>query len=87
MISKIVTVTSKNQITLPAELVRKYKLDKNRRLSIQLKKNAFILKPTPSLEQRLAPLRTEIAKHVKGSLTDQEIQQSVREIAADRGNR
>ena len=55
MTSKIVTVTSKNQITLPADLVRKYKLDKNRILTITDKKGALELRPQATLEERMRP--------------------------------
>ena len=55
MTSKIVTVTSKNQITLPADIVRKYKLSKNRQLRISDKEGKLELKPLPTLEERMRP--------------------------------
>lgn len=45
-----VTVTSKNQITLPADLVRKYKLDENRVLEVREHNGALELRPQPSVE-------------------------------------
>jgi bifunctional DNA-binding transcriptional regulator/antitoxin component of YhaV-PrlF toxin-antitoxin module len=47
---KNVTITSKNQITLPAELVRKMKLDKSRRLTIRQRGDELVLKPEPTLQ-------------------------------------
>jgi len=81
MTSRIVTVTSKNQITLPAELVRKYKLDKNRRLSITEKKGALELRPQPSLEERMRPhweaFRKSHPNHKP--LTDEELKRAIRD--------
>lgn len=54
MISVNATLTSKNQLTLPIKLVRKFKLDKNRSLIISEKKNGTIeIRPQPSLQSRM----------------------------------
>ncbi len=52
MRTRNVTVTSKNQITLPADLVRKYKLDENRVMEVREKPGGVLeLRPAPLLEQ------------------------------------
>lgn len=53
MTSKTVTITSKNQITLPAELVRRLGLTRHRVLRITEKKGVIELKPAQTLEQRM----------------------------------
>lgn len=55
MTSKIVTITSKNQITLPAEFVRKYKLNQNRTLTVTDKRGVLELRPEPTFEERMRP--------------------------------
>lgn len=84
MTSKIVTITSKNQITLPAELVRKYKLDKNRTLTITDKKGALELRPQPTLEERMRPHWEEFHRtHPNHKpLNDEELKKAIREAVA-----
>lgn len=53
MTSKIITITSKNQITLPAAMVRELKLGKNRQLQATLTNNGLRLRVEPSLEERM----------------------------------
>ncbi len=47
------TVTSKNQLTLPIKLVRKYKLDKNRVVTITDRDGVIEIRLQPTLEQRM----------------------------------
>ena len=44
------TITSKNQITLPAKIVRQMNLQKNRILTLDCKNDKIIMTPKPSLE-------------------------------------
>lgn len=84
MTSKIVTITSKNQITLPADFVRKLNLTKNRRLAVRQRGEELILKPEPSLEEIMTPIWKEMKKHLKGKkpLTDEELNRAVRDTYA-----
>ena len=79
------TITSKNQITIPSHIVRSLKLNRNRRLQIKQRGNDIVLTPLPSLEDSLKPVWQRAAKTTKKPLSDAEIQSSVRNIAANRG--
>lgn len=85
MTSKNITITSKNQITLPAELVRKYKLGKNRVLTITDKKGVLELRPQPSLEERMRPHWEAFKKSHPNfpKLSDEDIHNEVRKAYQD----
>jgi bifunctional DNA-binding transcriptional regulator/antitoxin component of YhaV-PrlF toxin-antitoxin module len=85
MNAREVTITSKNQITLPAEYVRKLHLAKSRRMSIRQRGDELILKPEPTLEDRMLPVWEEVAKYVKRPVSDKELKRAARSIAAKRG--
>ncbi len=81
----IVTITSKNQITLPAQYVRKLKLTRNRTLKVTEKRGVLELKPQPSFEEVMAPIWKEMKKQLKGKkpLTDEELNQAIRDPYAE----
>lgn len=85
----IVTITSKNQITLPAKLVRKYGWDKGRTLELINKGDKIELTKRPTLEEVMAPFHAELAKKMKGKKapTDDELKEAARKIAAERALR
>ena len=65
-----VTITSKNQITLPAKLVRQLDLHKNRRLEISQRGQNLTLKPEPTFEERMKPIWDKIARERKNKVVD-----------------
>lgn len=76
MSAKNITITSKNQITLPAEYVRDLQLTRNRVLHVELRGRAIVLTPQPALADTM---RQFWGKHkAKQPLTDEEIKQAVR---------
>lgn len=82
MTSKTVTITSKNQITLPADYVRKVKLARNRALRAELRGNTIVLTPQPALGESM---RQFWGKHqAERSLSDEELKQAIRSSAAAR---
>jgi bifunctional DNA-binding transcriptional regulator/antitoxin component of YhaV-PrlF toxin-antitoxin module len=83
MTSKNVTITSKNQITLPAEYVRKLHLAKHRRLTIRQRGDELVLKPEPELdvEDHFRKLWAQLPK-VKGTKTDEQLKKTTREAWA-----
>lgn len=85
MKDKIVTITSKNQITLPAEYVRKLKLAKNRTLTARLKGDGLELKPQPTLEERMKKHWEWFKKtHPNHKpLTDEELKQEIKQSVAE----
>lgn len=79
-----VTITSKNQITLPIHLVRKFNLQKGQKLQVDSEGSSIKLKKQPSLEETMAPFHAEIAKKLKGKKppTNEELSRAAREIWA-----
>ncbi len=82
MTSKIVTLTSKNQITLPIEFVRKFNLGRNRTLQATEKNGTLELKPSQSVEEIMAPIWEAAAKHMKRPATDDELSRAARDAYA-----
>lgn len=56
MTTKNVTLTSKNQITIPVDIVRELQLGKHRRLTIRKRGDELILKTQPDLEEHLSTI-------------------------------
>ncbi len=83
MTEKIITITSKNQITLPAEYVRQLKLTKNRQLKITAKNGKLVLRPEPSLRQRLER-HWQTLPSFQGTKTDEELKRTSREAWANK---
>ena len=80
MQSKALTVTSKNQITLPIEFVRNMDLDRNRVLHAELRGGSIILTPQPTLAITMQKFwRKHKASH---PLTDKELKEATRTSAA-----
>lgn len=80
MNTRNVTVTSKNQITLPAEYVKGLRLVQNRVLKVELRQGTIVLTPQPSLSDTMRQFWT---KHsAKSPLTDLELKQAIRTISA-----
>lgn len=84
---KTVTLTSKNQITIPAKLVRELKWDKKRRLEVQRKGDALILTTELSAQERLEAHWIKVKPYIKRALTDEEIRQARREAHEERADR
>jgi bifunctional DNA-binding transcriptional regulator/antitoxin component of YhaV-PrlF toxin-antitoxin module len=80
------TITSKNQITLPVKLVRKYKLDKNRVVIFTDKNGVIEIHPQPSIKESMAPIWKAMHTHLKDKpvLTEEEFSQAVHQSFADR---
>ncbi len=80
----IVTITSKNQITLPAQYVRKLKLTRNRTLKVTEKRGVLELKPQPSFEEVMQKHWDKFRKtHPNHKpLTDEELNQAIRDTYA-----
>ncbi len=78
MTIKNITITSKNQITLPAEYVRNMRLARNRVLQAELKGRVIVLTPQPALGDIMRQFWGK--HHAKRSLTDEEIKQIIHEI-------
>ena len=79
MKGKNITITSKNQITIPAEYVRSLKLAKHRQLSIRRRGDELVLKPEPTLEEDLQELWATLPPF-KGTRSDKELKHAIREV-------
>ena len=78
MSSKNVTITSKNQITIPAEYVRKLHLNKHRRLTIKQRGDELVLKVEPDLEERLHDVWAQLPAFT-GTKTNEELKRTTHE--------
>ena len=78
MTTKNITITSKNQITIPADLVRKMQLNKHRRLSIRKRGDELILKPEPALEGHLQKIWEQLPAF-PGTATDEILKSTTKE--------
>ena len=73
-----VTITSKNQITIPTSYVKELRLDRNRILNAELKEGKIILNPAPTFED---VMKKFWSKHnAKQAVTDEEIKTAARTI-------
>jgi hypothetical protein len=82
MSTRNITITSKNQITLPIEYVRSMHLTRNRVLQVELRGGAIILTPQPTLNDTM---RQFWSKHnAKRPLSDEEIKQAVRTSSVEK---
>jgi bifunctional DNA-binding transcriptional regulator/antitoxin component of YhaV-PrlF toxin-antitoxin module len=78
MTTKNVTITSKNQITIPAEIVRELQLDKHRSLTIRRHGDELILKAQPDLEDQLSVIWKQLPKF-NGTKNDTELKATTTE--------
>jgi bifunctional DNA-binding transcriptional regulator/antitoxin component of YhaV-PrlF toxin-antitoxin module len=82
---KNVTITSKNQITLPSEYVRMLQLTQSRILQAELREGKIVLSPQPSLSKSMQQFW---GKHsASKALTDKEIKQAIRGASAVRASK
>jgi bifunctional DNA-binding transcriptional regulator/antitoxin component of YhaV-PrlF toxin-antitoxin module len=85
MTTKNVTITSKNQITLPSEYVNVLQLAQNRVLRADLHDGKIILSPQPDLGEAMQQFWD---KHsAKRPLTEAEIKNAVRSSATERASK
>ena len=84
MTTGIITLTSKNQISLPAAYVRKINLPPSRRFTYRQRGDEIILKPEPSLQEALAEIREQLPDKGLPSLTPEELQQEIHNSYAHR---
>ncbi len=82
MSTRNVTITSKNQITLPTEYVKALHLSRSRVLEAEVQDGRIILSPQPVLSDKMKQFW---GRHSAGHpLTDDEIKQAVRTASAER---
>lgn len=85
MQTKNITITSKNQITLPIEYIRNMHLVQNRVLKVELRGKALILTPQPALGDTMRQFWGK--HHAKRPLTDDELKQAVRTSSVTRSTK
>lgn len=78
MTTKNITITSKNQITIPADIVRDMKLNTHRRLSIRKRGDELILRPEPALEDKLGKIWEQLPAF-PGTATDEILKSTTKE--------
>ncbi len=76
-------ITSKNQLTLPAKLVRKYKIDKNRAVTITENNGVIEIRPQPTLEERMRQAWKKLPAF-QGTKTDEDLKQAIRDTYSNK---
>lgn len=71
-------ISSKNQLTLPMALVKKYGLDVSRNVTITDKGGALIIRPEPPLEKRIGKLWQSLPARTFPPLSDEQISAETR---------
>jgi bifunctional DNA-binding transcriptional regulator/antitoxin component of YhaV-PrlF toxin-antitoxin module len=80
-----VTITSKNQITLPSEYVKSLGLNKSRVLRSELKEGKIVLTPQAPLNDVMKQFWSKHSVHK--TVSDKELKQAAHEIASKRATR
>jgi AbrB family looped-hinge helix DNA binding protein len=75
-----VKLTSKNQLTVPARVVRQLQLSAGDRLAYEVHEGVLILKPRSTITQQLQELWLDNAKVNKGVATDDSIRETLKEF-------
>lgn len=79
-----ITLTSKNQITIPADVVRKLKLSKNRVLEMTVRDNKISLTPEQSIRDALKPYWSK--HHSKNMISIDQMNDAIRKGIANNAN-
>lgn len=79
-----VTITSKNQITLPVKLVRSMGLSKGEKLEVTSTANSVELTKQPTFHETMQPLWDKVATQMKSKTppTNEELSRAARDIRA-----
>ena len=80
--TKQITITSKNQITIPADFVRSLNLHQDRTVSATLKNGAIVITPSKDLSDDMQKFWHKRKPGV--SLTDKQINEAARRIVSER---
>ncbi len=78
MSTKSTTLTSKNQVTLPAVLVRRAGLTKGVRLSVRLENGTIVLEPQAEVRRMVEEIQAALRPKVRKPLSDIELQAALR---------
>ena len=80
-------LTSKNQLTVPAHVARQLHLSAGDRLAYEVRNGTIILKPRPTVAQRLNELWLTNAKANKGVASDDSIRNTLKEYHSGQQDR
>jgi len=83
MTTRNVTITSKNQITIPADFVREMHLKTHRRLSIRKRGDELILMAEPELKDKLQNIWDQLPSF-QGTISDDELKRTTNEAWANK---
>lgn len=70
---KTVTLTSKNQLTLPAALVRQLGLANSRKLLVQKRGNSLLITPQKDIASQFSDIQTRVKPYVSQQFSDQQL--------------
>ena len=70
------TITSKNQITIPAAVVRQMKLGPQRTVVVEWRGDEIVIKPQPDVREEFEALWVKNRQLIRRSFTDDELNQA-----------
>jgi bifunctional DNA-binding transcriptional regulator/antitoxin component of YhaV-PrlF toxin-antitoxin module len=76
----IVTLTSKNQVTIPAELARAKMLAKGTKLTARWQGNDLVLSPQEDFETVLRDVQARLRSLIRKPQTDEKLRRNLRDI-------
>ncbi len=79
------TVTSKNQVTLPADVVRQLSIARNRKMELRVEGDSLRLTPRRSLQEAMKKYKDR--HHAKAALASEDIQKATAAIIAEKAAR
>lgn len=82
-----VTLTSKNQLTLPAELVRQLGLTRNRKLRVERQGDTLMLTMQKDFDAQIDDIQQLAKPYVKRALSDAELKAARTEAWGARGKK
>lgn len=85
MTTRNVTITSKNQITIPADFVREMQLKNRRRLSIRRRGDELILVAEPELKDKLQNVWDQLPSF-QGTSNDDELKNTTNEAWSNKAS-
>jgi AbrB family looped-hinge helix DNA binding protein len=78
-----IIITSKNRITIPADILKEMQLNGDRLLSIRSRGNEVILKPEPALKVQLQKIWEQLPPF-RGTLSEEDLKYTTQEPIANK---
>lgn len=82
--TKLITITSKNQITIPADFVRHLKLHRDRTISATLRNGSIVITPSGDLSNDMQEFWSKRKAGV--CLSDKELNEATKRVVSEKAS-